>query len=79
MNPPTLAEIRSGLRDGTASVRSLIAHTLDAAACFASTAWISRFDDAELLHAAERCDARLREHGPALLAELPLFGVPFAV
>ena len=79
MNPPTLVEIRGGLRDGTASVRGLMARTLGTATSFAAAAWISRFDDAELLRTAERCDARLRERGPALLAELPLFGVPFAV
>ena len=79
MNPTTLAEIRDCLRDGTASVRSIVARTLDAAASFAAPAWISRFEDAQLLQEAERCDARLRERGTGLLDELPLFGVPFAV
>ena len=79
MNTPTLAEIRAGLRAGTASVRSIVAHSLDAASTFAASAWISRFDDAQLLQHAARCDALLRERGAALLDEMPLFGVPFAV
>jgi len=79
VNTPTLEELHAGLREGTASVRSIVAHSLDAAASLAATAWISRFDDAQLLQQAERCDAMLRERGTSLLDEMPLFGVPFAV
>ena len=79
MNTPTLAEIRTALRDGTASVRQVVAHSLEAASSFAASAWISRFDDAQVLQHAERCDALLRSRGRSLLDEMPLFGVPFAV
>ena len=79
MNTPTLAEIRASLRNGTASVRGIVARSLDAVSTFAASAWISRFDDAHLLQQADRCDGLLRERGASLLDEMPLLGVPFAV
>jgi allophanate hydrolase len=79
VNTPTLSEIRDSLRSGTASVRAIVARALDSASTFAASAWISRFDDAQLLRVADTLDTTLRERGPALLDEMPLFGVPFAV
>ncbi|HJW11977.1 MAG TPA: amidase family protein, partial [Albitalea sp.] len=52
---------------------------MDEAAQGAPAAWISRFPDAQLLAAAEACDARLREQGAAAFERLPLLGMPFAV
>lgn len=77
--PRTLDEILSGLLDGTASVRSLVQQFLDDAPQLAPSAWISRVPDAELLRAADACDALIQRGGAAALAARPLLGALFAV
>ncbi|MDB5795400.1 MAG: allophanate hydrolase, partial [Noviherbaspirillum sp.] len=41
--------------------------------------WISRVDGEQLLRQARALDAMLHEEGAAILARMPLFGIPFAV
>ena len=77
--PRTLRDIRDALGQRTVSVRELVQQALDDGHRLASSAWISRFPDAELLHRADACDALIRRDGAAAFDAQPLLGMPFAV
>jgi len=77
--PRTLDEIRSGLLNGTASVRGLVLQLLDDAPQLAPSAWISRAADADLLRAADACDALIQRGAAAAFDTRPLLGALFAV
>ena len=74
----TLSELKKALAAGTLSVRALMQRTLAAREAGARQAWISLVDADTLLAQADACDARIAADR-GVLAELPLFGIPFAV
>ena len=75
----TLEELKAAMASGSLSARGLMQRALSAGEGLAATAWISRRETADLLAAADACDARLRELGPAAFDAQPLLGIPFAV
>ena len=77
--PRKLDEIRSGLLNGTASVRGLVLQLLDDAPQLAPSAWMSRAADADLLRAADACDALIKRDAAAAFDTRPLLGALFAV
>ena len=77
--PRTLAELKAALAGGGLTARALMQRAITAADSLAATAWIARRDASGLLAAADACDARLREIGPAAFDAQPLLGMPFAV
>ncbi|QGZ63297.1 allophanate hydrolase [Paraburkholderia acidisoli] len=67
-------------RRGETTPRDVVATVLQRlAVTHRPEAWILRVPDAALVTRAAQLEAQLAEEGPALLARLPLFGVPFAV
>lgn len=78
--PFTISGILSAYRRGQVTpsdvVRSVVARI---AAFDRPEVWIARFETDVLLERAAALDAQLLEEGAAVLARLPLFGIPFAV
>lgn len=72
--------LRAAYRDRCLTVAQYIEQQLERiAACGRDEIWISRVQTATLLAQARQLDALLASEGSAVLARLPLFGVPFAV
>ena len=77
---PTLHALRAAYANGSLTPSDMIMQLLARIAKLdRPEIWISRVDEAALLVQAGKLDAQLLAQGAAVLAQQPLFGIPFAV